>query len=232
MASRRSTAELTRGGKSCRFRGPGTAAKGCHDVEVKEDLGRWKPLSPAEVSDLLAKLDSHWWIAGGWAIDLHLGEQTRAHDDIDVLILRDDQSEVQRHLSDWDLHAADPPGTLRPWTTGEVLPAQVHDIWCRPRPASSWWLQLMICDASRGEWVYRRDSRIRLPLADLDGPASDVDHRVLTPEVQLLYKSKNPRAKDEADFQAVRTSLDASKQRWLAESLALVSPGHHWLNYL
>ncbi len=43
---------------------------GCHDVEVKQDLGRWDPLSPAEVSDRLAKLDCDWWIAGGWAIDL------------------------------------------------------------------------------------------------------------------------------------------------------------------
>ncbi|MGH2458803.1 MAG: nucleotidyltransferase domain-containing protein [Chloroflexota bacterium] len=73
-----------------------------------------------------------WWIAGGWAIDLFVGRTTRHHDDIDVQIQRADQLAVQATLATWDLNAADPPGTLRPWKPGEVLPAHVHDIWCRP----------------------------------------------------------------------------------------------------
>jgi hypothetical protein len=186
-------------------------------------------MDPAEVQNHLGALQTPWWIAGGWAIDLHLGRQTRKHDDTDVLILRDDQSELQRALQGWDLHAADPPGSLRPWQLGETLPEDVHDVWCRRTPTSPWNLQIMIDNATDGIWIYRRDPRIRRPIEDLDGPASHVGRRVLAPEVQLLQKSKAPRPKDEADFAAVREALSQVQRTWLATSLSVVSPDHHWL---
>ena len=50
------------------------------------------------------------------------------------------------------------------------------------------------------------------------------------PEIVLLFKAKHPdRPKDEADLAAVLPSLGPSRRRWLAESLALVHPGHPWL---
>jgi len=88
-----------------------------------------------------------WWIAGGWAIDLFVGRTTRSHADVDVRILRCNQRAVQATLASWDLHTADPPGTLGPWKPGEILPAHVHDIWCRPDPSTPWALQLMLADA-------------------------------------------------------------------------------------
>jgi hypothetical protein len=193
---------------------------------------RWEPMSPVEVTELLGDVSFPWWIAGGWAIDLHLGRQTRQHEDIDVLVLRDDQLAVQQVLRGWDLHAADPPGQLRPWSLGETLPDQVHDIWCRRAHASPWSLQIMIDDAPQGMWTYRRDRRVRRPVSELDGPASNAHRRVLAPEVQLLQKSKAPRAKDEADFQAVVELLRPEQRAWLTRSLDLVSPGHHWLAHL
>lgn len=126
-------------------------------------LGAWEPLTPAEVARELGGLPCPWWIAGGWAIDLHLGRQSRTHADVDVLLLRPDQLSVQRHLAGWDLQAADPPGTLRPWVEGETLASEIHDIWCRRSPSSPWCLQLMIDDAEEDAWVYRRDARIRRP---------------------------------------------------------------------
>jgi hypothetical protein len=195
-------------------------------------LGTCKPLSPDEVADELNGLPCRWWIAGGWAIDLHIGRQSRAHADIDVLILRDDHLAVQRHLAGWDFHAADPPGTLRHWAEGEILKPTVHDVWCRRSPSSSWSLQLMIDETENDQWVYRRDARIRRPVPDLDGPASNSVRRVLTPEIQLLYKSAQPRDKDEGDFHAVLEDLHAPQRRWLQESLTLVSPGHPWLERL
>lgn len=87
----------------------------------------------------------------------------------------------------------------------------------------------MFDDAEDDQWVYRRDTRIRRPVADLGGPASNAEHRVLSPEVQLLYKSADPREKDEADFQALLADLGASQRRWLREALAVASPLHPWL---
>ena len=40
-------------------------------------------------------------MAGGWAIDLFLGRETRNHQDIDIAIFREDQFELRRHLANW-----------------------------------------------------------------------------------------------------------------------------------
>jgi hypothetical protein len=51
----------------------------------------------------------------------------------------------------------------------------------------------------------------------------------LRPEVQLLYKAKQRRAKDEADFAAVAPLLDPDPRRWLRAALARIHPSHPWL---
>src|SRR5438477_577830 len=118
---------------------------------VAPDLGDWDPLSPGELAHTLAPVRARWWLAGGWALDLFLGRETRAHDDIDVQILRPDHLRVRSALADWDAHAVDRAGTLRPWPVGEELPPAVHDIWCRRSPADPWASQLMIADTAGGD---------------------------------------------------------------------------------
>src|SRR4051812_46951379 len=102
------------------------------------ELGAWTPVAPEVLPEILAGLDFPWWLAGGWAIDAYLGRQTRQHADTDVLILRRDHLAVRAALTDWDVHAADPPGTLRPWPLGETLPDTVHDVWVRPSANEDW----------------------------------------------------------------------------------------------
>ena len=206
----------------------------CQAHVVSQDLGPWDPLSPAQVTHLLDGVAVPWWIAGGWAVDLHLGYPTRTHDDVDVLVLRGDLSALREHLSGWDLHAADPPGTLRPWPVGEVLPGHVSDIWCRPTPTSPWALQLVIDDVDAGgqEWIYRHDARVRRPWRSLDGPSSAPGRAVLAPEVQLLYKSVGSRPKDEADFLQLLTVLDDEQRSWLSQALRVSAGDHRWLQPL
>jgi hypothetical protein len=43
-----------------------------------------------------------WWIAGGWALDLFLGYQTRGHGDLDVGVLRCDIVDVITDMSGWE----------------------------------------------------------------------------------------------------------------------------------
>ncbi|CAI7977465.1 hypothetical protein FRAHR75_350031 [Frankia sp. Hr75.2] len=75
--------------------------------------GHWEPASLAEVASIFAAFPAPWWIAGGYAIELAVGNQFREHSDIDVAVLRRDQLAVQRVLVGWEWWAADPPGTLR-----------------------------------------------------------------------------------------------------------------------
>jgi hypothetical protein len=199
-------------------------------------FGLWQPWQPEEVARFFSTLTVAWWIAGGWALDLFLGSPSREHEDIDVQVLRRDQQEVRTLFGAWDVQEAH-PGELsaawpfREWEAGKPLPPRVHDVWCRPSKTDPWAIQLMIADTVDDQWIFRRDRRIRRPLAAVGQRTSD-GIPYLAPEMQLLYKARAPRPKDEADFTHVLPALDQSRRQWLAWALALVHPHHPWLAQL
>ncbi|MEU7788062.1 amino acid transporter [Amycolatopsis sp. NPDC049159] len=188
----------------------------------------WDPATPAEVAVLFASAGVPWWIAGGYAIELAVGHAFRAHADVDVLFLRRDQAAVQAALPSWEWWAADPPGTLRPWLPGEVLPPGVDDVWCRPGPSAPWRIQIMLDETEGDEWISRRNPAVRRPVSRL-GAVSAGGIPYLAPEVQLLAKARDTRPKDERDFTAALPVLDTAQRRWLAAALA---PDHPWQDRL
>jgi hypothetical protein len=46
----------------------------------------WDPWRPADIARLLAGVTAPWCVAGGWAIDLFLGRQTREHGDLEIAV--------------------------------------------------------------------------------------------------------------------------------------------------
>jgi hypothetical protein len=178
------------------------------------------------VARLFGKLTVPWWLAGGYAIELAVGRSWRAHGDIDVLVLRRDQLAVQDALSGWEWWAADPPGTLRPWRDGEILPAEVNDIWCRPGPDQPWRIQVMLDESSGEDWVSRRNSDVRRPIATIGRLNGGIP--CLTPEIQLFYKAKNVRPKDELDFAQMLPMLSTGQREWLRSALAATYGAHVW----
>lgn len=52
------------------------------------ELWKWEDFAPSRLSSLMRSFDAPWWVAGGRALDLWMGRQTRAHQDVDVAILR------------------------------------------------------------------------------------------------------------------------------------------------
>ncbi|HEU4896781.1 MAG TPA: amino acid transporter [Actinomycetota bacterium] len=190
----------------------------------------WEPVSIAGVAALLDGLPARWWIAGGWAIELFAGASIRDHDDVDVAVLRPDQLAVQAHLDGWDLRVAH-GGGLAPWPPGRLLDPDEHGIWARPSPASPWRLELLVDDVVDGQWVYRRNPVVRLPLERL-GRTTVAGVPYLCPEVVLLYKSKRPRAADEHDARVAIPRLSAAERAWLAAAIAADAPDHQWLPLL
>src|SRR5581483_407652 len=91
-----------------------------------------------------------------------------------------------------------------------------------------WALQLMVVDSNGEAWLYRRDERIRRPLATI-GRCDAAGIQYLVPEIQLLFKAKAPRPKDEADFRSALPHLDHESQAWLAHCIRLLHPDHPWL---
>jgi hypothetical protein len=195
------------------------------------DVHNWEPLSVEEAVALVSDLDVPWWIAGGWAIDLFLGRQTRSHGDTDILIRRCDQLTVQAHLADKGLllYKTQQPG-LKPWLPGEFQARPYDDIWCRWGLDSPWVLQLMLLDTDGDRWVFKRDPSIGGPLDALGSRTAD-GIPYMRPHIQLLYKAKaETLAKDQADFDHAVPCLRDEDQRWLLEQLERRFPtGHEWI---
>ncbi len=128
---------------------------------------RWLPLSLAETVALFTDAPFTWALGGGYCVEQFVGTPYRAHDDVDVVIFRDEQLAAQKWLAGWHLFAADPPGTLRRWHPGEYLPFGIHDIWGHRDGKDAWEFQFMVAEAEHGMWFSRRDPRIRGSRADL-----------------------------------------------------------------
>ncbi|HEX3300792.1 MAG TPA: amino acid transporter [Actinomycetota bacterium] len=185
--------------------------------------------TPADAVRLFGNLPD-WWIAGGWAIDLWLGRATRDHADLDIAMLRRSQRAFWDRLARWDLHLATAPGVLEPWKDDEV-PSPLHAVWCRQTPTDPWAFELLLNDSDRTSWLFRRDHDVGMPLADI-ARTSDDGVPFLAPEIVLVYKAKNVRENDVHDFDAALPSLDAGQRGWLRHAIALVHPGHPWLERL
>src|SRR5690606_30912566 len=193
-------------------------------------LDRWREATPDDAARWLARATAPWWIAGGHVVDLHLGRRTRAHGDLDVGCFRADLDRVREALPGWELYAAR-DGALTLLRAGAPLATGVNSVWCHPADADVWWLELLLEDRDGPDWVFRRCARVRRPAAAL----ALVDPRgrpYLRPEIQLLYKAKVVRARDEADLAALLPTLDLAARAWLADALANWAPGHHWLSRL
>lgn len=168
-----------------------------------------------------------WFVAGGWAIDLYLGKPTRPHGDIEIGIFRRDQAALHDYLDGWLLHKLI-NGERSVWRRSESLELPVHELHCFNATADPQQLEVLLNESNENEWVYRRNERVRKSLAKCL-LTSNAGVRILCPEVVLLYKSKNPRAKDDQDFAAVIKYLDTERKDWLKNAIAFCDSEHRWL---
>jgi hypothetical protein len=190
----------------------------------------WLPLEPREAAKLLGSLSAPWWIAGGWAIDLLLGRQTRPHADTDTTLLRGTEPALRTCLPAWDIKIAH-DGQFIPWDGGPVE-HPYHQFWARPTPESPWALEFLLEEHSDDTWIYRRDARVTLPLASLGRTTAD-GVPYISPEVALLYKARGKGIeRNAADFESALAALSAEERRWLRDALALAHPGHTWIERL
>ncbi|MEP6694101.1 MAG: amino acid transporter [Chloroflexota bacterium] len=188
---------------------------------------RWETISLEEIKKLLGSVTAPWWIAGGTALDMFIGHETRKHDDIEVAVLRRDQAAFRDALATWDVQIAH-KGELIPWKRGETLKPEHHAAWARETPDGPWRLELLFEESDGKRWSYRRNSSIGLNVADL-GRRDAYGIQFIRPEVALLYKSKSPRPVDETDFLYVLPRLDVAQKGWLLGALYTTDPKHRWI---
>jgi hypothetical protein len=198
-------------------------------VPATPENSRWEPLTPQQVAEALRGSGFPWWIAGGWALDLFMGRQTRAHNDIEIAIFRGDEDKLRAQLAGREYVIAE-KGTFIPWAK-EPLPKWAHELWVREKGRETWQLEVLIEERAGARWTYRRNADIGALSTDI-GRFTNDGIPYVRPEIQLLYKSKGGRASDETDLLSVLPRLDPAQRATLFAWIATVEPGHRWLERL
>lgn len=149
----------------------------------------------AEVIRLIELLDDHGfdvWIGGGWGVDALLGQQTRPHDDLDILIRVEDEAAVLSLLrddgfaivTDWrPVRLA-----LRHPAKGEVDVHPLHSA----ADGSAW-----LPDLDGGRFDYPPGVFVTGSIAGREVPCINADQQL---RFHLGYQ---PEAKDRADMEAL-----------------------------
>jgi hypothetical protein len=171
-------------------------------------------------------VDVPWWIAGGWAIDLFMGAQTRTHKDLDVGVRRADAPRVIAALPGWEFFEAK-DGSLSRLVPGTIPRPGVNSLRIRRAGEPLWSLELLLDDSDGSDWIFRREPSIRRPLAAiLRATPGGIPY--LAPEIQLLYKARDLRPEDWTDFGHAAPRLDSPAAEWLRDCLSRLYPQHPW----
>jgi hypothetical protein len=177
---------------------------------------------------LFEPYDRPYWIAGGWAVDLHLGRTRRAHSDVDVQILARDLEEFAATFKGRGVILHDHrSGEEKVWEHGAPVEPGRNTLILEPG------IEVMVALSEGDEWVYHRGSgRTRRPLAEIgEFSASGIPY--IRPEVVPLFKARDGRQKDDDDFADLLPTLTAAQAAWLLPRLTPPGqPQHRWARRL
>jgi len=198
------------------------------DERFVPDLDAWDPWSPDEVARRLSGSTAPWCVAGGWAIDLCLGQVTREHEDLEIALPRGRADEILPRFPECDFFAVD---SGEAWLWSPETGDSSHQTWVRERSTGSWRFDLVREPHDGDIWICRRNPAIRMPYKILIRRTPDGIPFVV-PEVTLLFKAKATREKDEADFTNVLPHLERHALEWLHDALHVTHPDHPWIERL
>jgi Aminoglycoside-2''-adenylyltransferase len=188
----------------------------------------WDAWRPEQIARLLAGTAVPWYVAGGWAIDLFRGEQTREHEDLEIGIPAGSFAAVRSALAAYEF---DVVGDNHCWPVDSPALHQMHQTWVR-EPATGVYRLDIFREPHDGDiWICRRENSIRLPYAQVIS-FTPAGIPYLAAEIALLFKAKGTRPKDEVDFAGALPVLSAAQRAWLRQSLIQVHPGHPWIAML
>ncbi|WP_229070292.1 nucleotidyltransferase domain-containing protein [Actinoplanes sp. DH11] len=196
-------------------------------AEIDALGARWSSCwTPSQVAQRLSGTATRWYVAAGWALDLFLGRQTRAHGDIEIGIPAADFAGIRDRFPEYAFDAVGDGRIWRDATPDEL--AATHQTWLR-EPATGNYLLDVFREPHDGDtWICRRDATIRFPYDDIVHHTGDAVP-YLAPELVLLFKAKHTRPKDQADFDEAVPHLSPDQRATLTGLLARVHPGHRWL---
>ena len=189
------------------------------------DIEAWQAWHPSVAAARLAGVAAPWCVAAGWAVDLHVGRQTREHEDLEIAVPEAHFAEIAGRFPELAFYAAGDGGVVP--ATPEAM-ATVHQTWALDTAAELWRFDVFREPHDGDLWISRRSKTLRRPYAEIVRRSSE-GIPYLAPDVVLLFKAKHQRPKDEADYATLSPLLTAAERAWLNDALAVVHPGHPWI---
>jgi hypothetical protein len=189
------------------------------------DIEAWDAWHPRALAPRLAGVTFPWCVAGGWAIDLFLGEQTREHGDLEIALPDDSFVYLPPLLPELEFYVPQGAGRLAP-SSPTTLAGESHQTWGFETAAGVWRVDVFREPHDGETWICRREPAIRLPYSRV---IADGEVPYLAPEIALLFKAKwSGLEKNQADFAAALPRLSEAQRAWLHEALGLAHPDHEW----
>ena len=192
--------------------------------------GTWEPLDPSTIGAFMAGFDRPWWVIGGWSIEVFTGVP-REHEDLDISIRSCDAEAFRVFLGErWTAWNVD-EGWFRPFDDRFTEVRPDSQVWVRRDAASPWVLDVPFTPETEGRWTSKRNLAHTEDLDDVTWVAPD-GLRYARPEVTLMFKAAQRRAKDVRDADVALPLLDPAARRWLRDAVAGFSPDHPWVREL
>lgn len=149
-----------------------------------------------DVVDVLDRLDAakiEWWVDGGWGVDALLGEETRSHDDLDLVVRREEIERLPALFPEFE-------PVEKEWRPARFVLRDGADRQIDFHPVEF--------DERGDGWQELNDgTRGRYPAADLEGRGRIGGRgvRCITPELQLRHHDYTTGSPDDIDWDDVRT---------------------------
>ena len=190
----------------------------------------WDSWRPDELAQSLQGSGITWYVTGGWALDLFLGQQTRDHTDLEFATLPSDIPEARKALSELEFFAAR-NGGLSFLERDAYVPDDIWQLWGADFKSQVWRVDMMIERGTKDRWVYKRNNAISQPR---DQAIYLNDHGIpfLAPANVLLFKAKQTRDKDVQDFDRVLPHLRPHEKVLLRRWIVSEHRAHPWLAQL
>ena len=135
---------------------------------------------------------------------------------------------MKNALADWSFQKV-VKGELVDWES-EIVELPIHELHGKHQKSGEC-LEVLLNEVENEYWIFRREPTITFPSSTLF-LFSEEGIPYLHPAIVLLYKAKNAREKDHADFQAAKDLLSKKDQQWLCNALETHVPGHAWISRL
>ena len=189
-----------------------------HDRAWQRIYGRFEPLTPVQLQELLRGFEKPWWLVGGYAIEAFTGVR-REHEDIDVCIFVEDVAAFRAHLEPRYHLWSNDGGTFRFFDEKHPEPlSPLSQIWVRENADAPWIIDCILNPAVDGKWQNKRNRDHVADLDDVTWVAAD-GIRYLNAEIALFFKANSERASQQWDWEVAYPLLSEAQRAWLDETL-------------